>query len=94
MEELFEQKTNLNEEVTPEKEAKTADTSKDAQIDTNEAEESKEKTVILPRNSNNLRIAMLGNVDAGKSTLTGVLTSAPGTLDDGNGLMRERVFTF
>jgi len=37
---------------------------------------------------------MLGNVDAGKSTLTGVLTSAPGTLDDGNGLLRERVFTF
>lgn len=37
---------------------------------------------------------MLGNVDAGKSTLSAVLTSAPGTLDDGNGLLRSKVFNF
>lgn len=42
----------------------------------------------------NLRVAMLGNVDGGKSTLSGILTSAPGTLDDGRGLMRSRVFNF
>jgi GTPase len=42
----------------------------------------------------NLRVAMLGNVDSGKSTLSGVLTSAPGTKDDGRGLMRSRVFNF
>ena len=42
----------------------------------------------------NLRIGVLGNVDSGKSTLTGVLSSAPGTLDDGRGLMRARVFNF
>jgi elongation factor 1-alpha len=32
----------------------------------------------------------MGNVDAGKSTLVGVLTS--GRLDDGRGLARARVF--
>ena len=42
----------------------------------------------------NLRIGVLGNVDSGKSTLTGVLSSAPGSLDDGRGLMRQKVFNF
>ena len=42
----------------------------------------------------NIRIAMLGNVDAGKSTLSGILTSAPGTKDDGRGAIRSRVFNF
>ena len=42
----------------------------------------------------NLRIAMLGNVDAGKSTLTGLLTSAPGTKDDGRGALRTAVANF
>jgi len=42
----------------------------------------------------NLRVAMLGNVDSGKSTLSGVLTSAPGSKDDGRGLMRSKVFNF
>ena len=42
----------------------------------------------------NVRVAMLGNVDAGKSTLSGVLTSAPGTLDDGRGSIRSKVFNF
>jgi GTPase len=42
----------------------------------------------------NLRVGVLGNVDSGKSTLTGVLSSPPGTLDDGRGLMRTRVFNF
>lgn len=41
-----------------------------------------------------MRIAMLGNVDAGKSTLSAVLTSGPGTLDDGNGSARQKVFNF
>ena len=42
----------------------------------------------------NVRVAMLGNVDAGKSTLSGILTSAPGTIDDGRGAIRSRVFNF
>lgn len=41
-----------------------------------------------------MRIGVLGNVDSGKSTLTGVLSSAPGTLDDGRGSMRLKVFNF
>lgn len=38
-----------------------------------------------------LRVATIGNVDSGKSTLVGVLTR--GQLDDGNGLARKCVFT-
>ena len=43
---------------------------------------------------NKIRIAMLGNVDAGKSTMVGILTSAPGKLDDGRGAMRANVFNY
>lgn len=38
-----------------------------------------------------VRIAVVGNVDSGKSTLIGVLTG--GTLDNGRGIARARVFT-
>ena len=38
-----------------------------------------------------IRVAMIGNVDSGKSTLIGVLCS--GNLDDGRGLARSKVFT-
>ena len=38
-----------------------------------------------------LRIAVVGNVDSGKSTIIGVLTS--GELDNGRGLARAKVFT-
>ncbi|KAI8475927.1 MAG: GTP binding protein [Monoraphidium minutum] len=37
-----------------------------------------------------VRVAVVGNVDSGKSTLVGVLTR--GTLDDGRGLARSKVF--
>ena len=37
---------------------------------------------------------MIGNVDSGKSTLTAVLSCPPGTLDDGRGALREKVFNF
>lgn len=37
---------------------------------------------------------MLGNVDAGKTTMVGLLTSAPGLLDDGRGSMRANIFNF
>lgn len=36
------------------------------------------------------RVAVTGNVDAGKSTLLGVLTH--GILDDGRGVARQKVF--
>ena len=37
-------------------------------------------------------VAVVGNVDSGKSTLVGVLTK--GGLDDGRGLARAKVFNF
>lgn len=41
-----------------------------------------------------MKIAVVGNVDSGKSTLTAVLTCATGTTDDGRGSLREKVFNF
>ena len=41
-----------------------------------------------------IKIAVVGNVDSGKSTLTSILSSAAGTIDDGRGLMREKIFNF
>jgi GTPase len=38
-----------------------------------------------------LRVAVVGNVDAGKSTLVGVMTGPTTFLDDGRGLARSRV---
>jgi len=40
----------------------------------------------------NVTVAMIGNVDSGKSTLVGVLTK--GALDDGRGKARSKVFNF
>ena len=39
--------------------------------------------------SQEIRVAVIGNVDSGKSTLVGVLTR--GMLDDGRGLARSKV---
>ena len=41
-----------------------------------------------------LKIAVVGNVDSGKSTLTVVLSCPTGTTDDGRGALREKVFNF
>ena len=48
----------------------------------------------IPVDARNIRIAMLGNVDSGKSTTSAILTSAPGSTDDGRGAMREKIFNF
>lgn len=53
-----------------------------------------EKLVTINKTKENIRVAILGNVDAGKSTLTSILASSPGTLDDGRGAARSRVFNF
>lgn len=45
-------------------------------------------------NKETLKIAVVGNVDSGKSTLTAVLSCGPGTTDDGRGSLREKVFNF
>jgi GTPase len=39
-----------------------------------------------------VKIAVVGNVDSGKSTLVGVLTK--GLKDDGRGAARSRVFNY
>lgn len=44
------------------------------------------------REENDIRIAVIGNVDSGKSTLVGVLTK--GVMDDGRGYARLKVFNF
>ena len=44
------------------------------------------------REENDIRIAVIGNVDSGKSTLVGVLTK--GIMDDGRGSARLKVFNF
>lgn len=59
-----------------------------------EVKEDGEEQAIEADHLINIRVAMLGNVDAGKSTLSGILTSAPGTKDDGRGAIRSKVFNF
>ncbi len=44
------------------------------------------------RPENDTRIAVIGNVDSGKSTLVGVLTKS--IMDDGRGSARKHVFNF
>jgi len=44
------------------------------------------------RQDNDTRIAVIGNVDSGKSTLVGVLTKS--IMDDGRGSARKAVFNF
>ena len=44
------------------------------------------------REDNDVRVAVIGNVDSGKSTLVGVLTK--GIMDDGRGSARMKVFNF
>lgn len=41
-----------------------------------------------------IKIAVVGNVDSGKSTLTCVLSCPAGVTDDGRGALREKVFNF
>jgi GTPase len=44
------------------------------------------------RDDTDVRVAVIGNVDSGKSTLVGVLTK--GIMDDGRGFARTKVFNF
>jgi len=41
-----------------------------------------------------IRIASMGNVDSGKSTLVGIITASDDVADDGRGALRKRVFNF
>ena len=44
------------------------------------------------REENDVRIAVIGNVDSGKSTIVGVMTKS--ITDDGRGSARKKVFNF
>ena len=54
-------------------------------------EENKEEEEISPVQIDT-RVAVIGNVDSGKSTLVGVLTKS--IMDDGRGSARKQVFNF
>jgi GTPase len=41
-----------------------------------------------------VRVAVIGNVDSGKSTLIAVLSCPEGMNDDGRGALREKVFNY
>lgn len=49
-------------------------------------------TAVIKDNSKEIRLAVIGNVDSGKSTLVGVLTRC--ILDDGRGMARSFVFNY
>lgn len=63
-----------------------ADLNKENLGDAQTADDSKDSS--FP--SSDVRVAIVGNVDSGKSTLIGVLTN--GELDNGRGLARSRIF--
>lgn len=44
------------------------------------------------RDHDDVRIAVIGNVDSGKSTMVGVMTKS--IMDDGRGSARKQVFNF
>lgn len=47
---------------------------------------------LVSRDENDVRVAVIGNVDSGKSTIVGVLTKH--IMDDGRGSARKMVFNF
>lgn len=64
-----------------------ADTVKDPEFMEHQLEQSQQD-----RNNNDVRIAVIGNVDSGKSTMVGVMTKC--MFDDGRGSARQTVFNF
>ena len=57
-----------------------------------EFEEALMAQAMQERDQNDVRIAVIGNVDSGKSTMVGVLTKS--IMDDGRGSARQKVFNF
>ena len=58
----------------------------------NKSEASNDELKELQKGVKEVRIAVIGNVDSGKSTLVGVLTKC--VLDDGRGAARQLVFNY
>ena len=63
-----------------------------AALTSEELEKLKFSQVNADRNENDVRIAVIGNVDSGKSTMVGVMTKS--IMDDGRGSARQQVFNF
>jgi GTPase len=68
------------------------DISKIKESDDFKKEVDKIGTALSAREDNDVRIAVIGNVDSGKSTMVGCLTR--GIADDGRGSARQKVFNF
>ena len=49
-------------------------------------------TSLCVREENDIRVAVIGNVDSGKSTLVGIMTKS--IMDDGRGSARKTVFNY
>jgi GTPase len=90
-------------EVTTQQDARPEETKEEPEGSLSQTEELKEKegfekqfkkldSSLAVREENDVRIAVIGNVDSGKSTLVGVATKS--VLDDGRGLARSKVFNF
>jgi GTPase len=73
-----------DDKLTKEEEAKEA-REFEGQLD-------KLESTMSVRDECDVRVAVIGNVDSGKSTLVGVLTK--GIFDDGRGSARTKVFNF
>jgi GTPase len=76
-----------------EEEAKTL-TNEEEKLEKAEFEENLDQldSQLAAREESDVRVAVIGNVDSGKSTLVGVLTK--GINDDGRGSARSKVFNF
>ena len=64
-----------------------SDTVKDSEFIQHQMEKASQE-----RDYNDVRIAVIGNVDSGKSTMVGVMTKC--MTDDGRGSARSKVFNF
>lgn len=89
------------DEVLPPQKVKSVDTQQkliNAELDEiKDTEDYQQKVTQMDsslkvRPENDTRIAVIGNVDSGKSTLVGVLTKS--IMDDGRGSARKQVFNF
>lgn len=67
------------------------------QVSSTKMEEEKKEAGMISQQLESVttvRVSVTGNVDSGKTTLTGILAAPAGVTDDGRGALRDRVFNF
>lgn len=67
------------------------------QVSSTKLEEEKKEAGMISQQLESVttvRVSVTGNVDSGKTTLTGILAAPAGVTDDGRGALRDRVFNF